>query len=417
MVTSVNASPQYSIQGVWDQHFDCAVRAFGGLFSRRSGGGGALCVYVDGEPVVDVWAGFADRRANIPWEADTAAMVYSATKGLSSTVIHRLVDRGLLSYDAPVSSYWPDFGKQGKASVTVRDVLSHRAGLSGLRGATKADFMDAQVMEQRLAEAPADRLIGQSAYHAISFGWLVSGIARSVTGMGMRELFRRELARPLQTDGIHLGRPPAGSPTTVAEIIMPQSQTTNVLVDRIAPRVAALPYSAIFGALYFPGFKAVLQGDAPILDAEIPSMNAVVTARAMARMYGAIANCGEIAGETYLSAELSAGLSGARSWASDRNIVIPMSFHLGYHGVPGRAIMPGFGHVGMGGSVGWADPQTGTAYAFVHNRLVSPMFLIDNAGFVGFDALIRRGSTTARNHGVRSIKHLGAPFVEAASAR
>lgn len=233
----------------------------------------------------------------------------------------------------------------------------------------------------------------------------------------MRELFRRELARPLQTDGIHLGRPPTDSPTTVADIIMPQSATTNALFDRIAPHVAALPFSAIFGALYFPGFKTVLQGDAPILDGEIPSINAVVTARAMARMYGAIANGGEIGGETYLSAERTAGLSGKKSWTKDRNIVIPMSFHLGYHGVPGGGIMPGFGHVGMGGSVGWADPQTGMAFAFVHNRLISPMLAVDNVGFVGLNALIRRGATMARKHGVRPISRFGAPFTEVASAR
>jgi CubicO group peptidase (beta-lactamase class C family) len=417
MPSAVNVSQRAQVQGVWHERFNCVVRAFAGLFPGRSLGGGALCVYLDGEPVVDVWAGFADRRGSLPWSADTAAMVFSASKGLSATVIHRLVDRGLLSYDVPVASYWPDFGKQGKASITVRDVLRHRAGLSGLRGATKTDLMDPHVMEQCLADAPSDRFVGQSAYHAISFGWLLSGLARSVTGMGMRELYRRELARPLQTDGIHLGRPPLGSPTTVADIIMPQSATTNAWIDRVAPHVAALPFSAIFGALYFPGFKAVLQGDAPILDGEIPSMNAVVTARALARMYGAIANGGQMDGQSYLSPGLTAGLSGERSWSSDRNIVIPLSFNLGYHGIPGRAVMPGFGHVGMGGSVGWADPQTGMSYAFVHNRLVSPMFAVDNIGFVALNALIRRGVAMAREHGVSSIVRMGAPFREASAAR
>lgn len=412
----MNVIPGYEVHGAWDEHFDCSVRAFGALFPRRGIGGGALCVYLNGEPVVDVWTGFADRHANIPWGVDTAAMVYSASKGLSATVIHRLVDRRLLSYDAPVSSYWPDFGKQGKASITVRDLLSHRAGLSGLRGASRADLMDAQVMEQRLADARSDRLVGQSAYHALSFGWLMSGLARSVTGLGMRDLFRLELARPFDTDGIHLGRPPVGSPTTVADIIMPQGATTNALVDRVAPRVAALPFSAILGALYVPGFKGALQGDAPILDGEIPAINAVVTARAMAKVYGAIANGGEMNGQKYLSAELTSALAGRKSWTRDRNIVIPMSFHMGYHGVAGRSIMPGFGHVGMGGSVGWADPQTGMAFAFVHNRLVSPMLPVDNVGFVGLNALIRRDATMAHKRGIRPISRFGAPCAEAVSA-
>ena len=100
-------------------------------------------------------------------------MVFSATKGMAATVIHRLADRGLIDYDAPVSEYWPEFGANGKADLTVRPVMGHNAGLSGLRGATKEDLLDHVVMEDRLAAAPPGRLLGKPAYHALTFGWLV----------------------------------------------------------------------------------------------------------------------------------------------------------------------------------------------------------------------------------------------------
>src|SRR5689334_24734419 len=94
------------VHGRADPHFASAVRAFARLFPGRRFGGGALAVYLDGQPVVDVWTGFADRRGEIPWSENTGTMVFSATKGLASTVIHRLADRGLLEYDAPVAEYW-----------------------------------------------------------------------------------------------------------------------------------------------------------------------------------------------------------------------------------------------------------------------------------------------------------------------
>ena len=141
-------------------------------------------------------------------------MVFSATKGMASTVIHRLVDRGLIDYDAPVAEYWPEFGANGKSDITVREVMRHRAGLSHLNGVSKADLMDHLMMEERIAAAPVNRLLyGKTAYHALTYGWLMSGLARAVTGKGMRELIREELAEPLNTDGLHLGRPPADAPT------------------------------------------------------------------------------------------------------------------------------------------------------------------------------------------------------------
>ena len=144
----------HGVQGVADLNFACAVRGFAGLFPHPRLGGGALAVYLDGQPVVYVWTGWSDRRGSRHWSADTAPMVFSATKGVASTVIHRLADRGLIDYDAPVAEYWPEFGANGKAAITVRDVMRHRAGLSHLRGVRKRELLDHRHMEERIAAAP-----------------------------------------------------------------------------------------------------------------------------------------------------------------------------------------------------------------------------------------------------------------------
>ena len=410
------------VRGAADPNFSCAVRSFASLFPHRLLGGGALSVYLRGEPVVDVWTGFADRRGRRPWTADTGTMVFSATKGMASTVIHRLVDRGLIDYEAPVAEYWPEFGANGKANITVREMMRHRAGLSQLNGITKADLMDHLRMEERMAAAPASRLAGKPAYHALTYGWLVSGLARAVTGRGMRELTRIELAEPLDTDGLHLGRPPADAPTKAAQIIGPQLNIQNPIFNLLAPHAATLPLSAIFGAVYFPGMKSAVQGDIPMLDAEIPAANGVATARGLARMYGAIANGGEVQGTRLLSAELTAGLVGGRSLRPDRSLLMPMAFHLGYHGLPLPGVLPGFGHVGLGGCLGWADPASGLAIGYVHNRLLTPLLISDQAGFVATAALIRRGVAQARSHGYRPAsefgsRYLASPRLEPAASR
>ena len=399
------------VQGAADPRFGNVIRLFAQLFPGRRFGGGALAVYIDGRPIVDVWTGWSDRAGNVHWTADTGAMVFSATKGVAATVIHRLVDRGVLDYDLPVAQYWPAFDANGKSEITVRDVLRHRSGLSHLKGVSKSELMDHRLMEERLAAAPVDHLRGFPAYHALTLGWLLSGLARAVTGMGMRDLIRTEVARPLNTDGLYLGRPPADAPTKVAQILAPQSTRPNPLFNFLAPKVAGLPFSGAFGAMYFPGVKSFVQGDIPFLDGEVPAANGVVTGRALAKMYAALANVGSIGGERFLSTELARGLAGRPKALPDLNLVVPMPFHLGYHESPVPGLLKGFGHIGLGGTLGWADPATGSAFGFVHNRLLTPM-LFDMASFAALAQPMRNAIAAARRHGPLEVPRYGATYWE-----
>lgn len=400
------------VQGAADPHFDTVMRAFAALYPSRQFGGGALCVYIEGRPVVDVWMGWSDRRGEVPWTADTGAMVFSATKGLAATVIHRLVDRGLLTYDAPVAEYWPEFAANGKAKVTVNDVLRHRSGLAHLKGVRKEEVMDHLLMEERLAAAPLDATYGSLAYHAVTYGWLVSGLARAVTGKGMRELFREELAGPLNLDGLHLGRPPAGSPTVPAQTLFPKNAIPTPVLDFVAPRIAGLSFSGLLGAIYFPGITSLLQDDMQFLDAEMPAANGVVTARALAKVYGAIANGGAIDGIQLLSPELVRGLKGKVDVSLDLNLGIPFSYHRGFQSSPIPGLLEGYGHIGLGGTIGWADPDTGSSFGYVHNRLLTLM-LFDMGSFAGLAPLLSAAIGAARKDGSLEVPDFGAPFCPA----
>ncbi len=401
-----------NVQGAADPHFSGVIRAFAALYPTRQFGGGALSVYIDGRPVVDVWMGWSDRRGEVPWTADTGAMVFSATKGLAATVIHRLVDRGLLSYDAPVAEYWPEFAANGKAKVTVNDVMRHRAGLAHLKGVNKNEVMDYLLMEEKLAAAPLDSTYGNLAYHAITYGWLLSGLARAVTGKGMRELFREELAGPLGVEGLHLGRPPAGSPTVAAQTLFPKSAIPTPVFDFVAPMIAGLSFSGLLGAVYFPGITSLLEEDMQFLDTEMPAANGVVTARALAKVYGAIANGGSIDGAELLSSELVQGLKGKHDASLDLNLGIPFSYHRGFQSSPVPGLLEGYGHIGLGGTIGWADPDTGSSFGYVHNRLLTVM-LFDMGSFAGLAPLLSAAVAAARKDGPLEVPEFGARFKEA----
>lgn len=373
------------VSGTADARFARAVQVFAWLFARSSARGGALSVYQHGLPVVDIWAGTSDANGTDPWTENTGALVYSATKGIASTVVHRLADRGLIDYDAPVAEYWKEFAANGKSRITVRQLLTHSAGLSDLSplAQTVTEVLDHRLMEDRLAAAAPDRLLGIPAYHALTYGWLTAGLARSVTGLGMAELFRHEVAAPLGVDGIHLGRPPTGGPTKLAAIV---GSRLDVVGRPIGSRIVATgrrmpgPAAGLARSVYLPGMEGILSGaDPSILGAEWGSSNGVFTASALGKVYSALANGGTTGGRWLLSPHTAKALAKVQTHKIDRTMYLPTAWRLGYHGIPMPRAVHAFGHQGLGGSFGWADPQTGLAVGFVHNRLSASRLAFDQS--------------------------------------
>jgi CubicO group peptidase (beta-lactamase class C family) len=154
------------------------------MAGRRASGGMAVAVYHRGELVVDAWAGVRSVGGE-PWERDTMAMSFSTTKGVVATIVHRLADRGLLDYDVPVATYWPDFAAAGKEHITLRHLLTHQSAMHDVRrlADSTAQLLDWDYMVKQLAAAPPVWEVGvRSGYHALTYGWLVGEVIRRVTG-------------------------------------------------------------------------------------------------------------------------------------------------------------------------------------------------------------------------------------------
>src|SRR3954447_16880338 len=236
--------------------FEPVRQAFWRLVGRRSGGG-ALTVRLRGETVVDLMAGYADRAHTRPWTPETLAISFSTTKGVASTVIHRLADRGLIAYDEPVAVYWPEFAAGGKERVTVRELLTHRAGLSSVRAvAPRAeDLLDHIGLEEKLAARAVHAPTTRSAYHAITYGWLLAGLARRVTGSGLAELARTEVTEPLGISGLHIGVPDEAR-EFVAEPVGAALQQIGDVADRTQRVWGRYRASrTTIDALHVPGFS------------------------------------------------------------------------------------------------------------------------------------------------------------------
>lgn len=364
-----------AVRGSTAPAFEPVAETFERLMGRGAGGG-ALVVRLRGETVVDLSAGFADRRGQRPWTPGTLAISFSTTKGIASTVVHRLADQGALGYDDPVAAHWPRFGAGDKQRITVRELMTHRAGLFSVQAVAQRaeDLLDHEGMEDRLAARVVHAPTPRSAYHAITYGWLVSGLLRAITGRGLAELVASELATPLGTDGLHLGAP-ATVQARVAEPVGRALRRLGGAAELLRPLWTRTAVSRpTLEALHVAGFHRLFEGSRPpIWAAEMPAVNGTFSAEGLARLYGALANEGSDAGVRLLSAQRTRELGRVQVRGSDTVLGLRMRWRLGYHQAFGAGpVAPkAFGHYGFGGSGGWADPALGLSVGFVTNRIGS----------------------------------------------
>jgi CubicO group peptidase (beta-lactamase class C family) len=356
--------------------------------------GGALVVRVADRVLADLRMGWEDRAQSRPWRPETQVLGFSATKGLASMVIHRLADRGLIDYDEPVAAHWPDFAAAGKDRVTVRELLSHRGGLWDVQAVARNadDLMDHLRMEHRLAAATPQGPPGRPAYHAITFGWLASGLARAVTGKGMRELVLTELADPLGTTGLEIGT--GDQRPGPAEMVGRSLRIYTTFGIAATPLLGWLPFTrAGFRALHAPGFEELCRGPEPaIWHTEMPSVNGALSADGLSRLYVPLANRGlGPDGERFLSADTVERAGRVQTRGVDRVLGIRMRWRLGFHhafGLGGRAPRA-LGHYGFGGSGGWGDPGTGISFGFVSSHIGNFTTAIGDIGILRLTAVAR----------------------------
>ncbi|WP_030851830.1 serine hydrolase domain-containing protein [Streptomyces griseus] len=359
--------------------FEPVREAFAANFARREDIGAAVCVYQDGRPVVDLWAGVADPDTGRPWERDTLQLVYSATKGVTATAAHLLAQRGALDLDAPVAEYWPEFAANGKVGIPVRWLLSHQAGLVALDEPVPLDEALAwHPMTAALAAQCPQWIPGTAhGYHGRTWGWLVGEVIRRVSGRTPGCFFTEEIARPLGLD-FFIGLP-AGERDRVSRMVyrkpdvdlttVPEESVPEDLRDLVA---AWRDPNSLSNRAFAVTDPANIDFDSPeVQAAELPSSNGIGTAHALARMYAAL--IGEVDGVRLLTPETLASATEEQASGQDRVMLAPSRFSTGYM-LPTTTIpMTGpsaFGHTGRGGSLGFADPKHGIAFGYVMNHII-----------------------------------------------
>ncbi|MER6911204.1 serine hydrolase domain-containing protein [Streptomyces sp. NPDC000594] len=367
------------INGEVAEGFEPVREAFAENFARREDIGAAVCVYQDGRPVVDLWAGVADPDTGRPWERGTLQLVYSATKGATATVAHLLAQRGALDLDAPVAEYWPEFAANGKAEIPVRWLLSHQAGLVALDQPVPLDEALAwHPMTAALAAQHPQWTPGTAhGYHGRTWGWLVGEVIRRVSGRTPGRFFAEEIAAPLGLD-FFIGLP-AGERDRVSRMVyrkpdvdlttVPEESVPEDLRDLVA---AWRDPNSLSNRAFAVTDPANIDFDSPeVQAAELPSSNGIGTAHALARMYAAL--IGEVDGVRLLTPETLASATEEQASGQDRVMLAPSRFSTGYM-LPTTTIpMTGpsaFGHTGRGGSLGFADPKRGIAFGYVMNHII-----------------------------------------------
>ncbi len=344
--------------------------------------GAAFSAYHRGEKVVDLWGGVADQEAGSPWREDTIILVFSTTKGATAICASKLEQEGRLDVEAPVVDYWPEFGRNGKADVPVKYLLSHQVGLAWVDGELTAEeaLSWEPVIEALENQHPSWEPGTQHGYHATTYGWLVGEVIRRVAGRSVGTYFADEIAAPLGLD-FWIGLPESEEPRVATLLSMlPPSISVETLQspgdDPVAQMVAQFlgPETDLGRALFAPGGALADQdiwNSRAMRAAEVPSANGVGDARSLARLY---ASCiGEVDGIRIIEPDQLARATTQQTEGPNRILFdMDVQFGLGFMLRSSLIQMGGpksFGHFGAGGSVGWADPEAGLSFGYVMNRM------------------------------------------------
>jgi CubicO group peptidase (beta-lactamase class C family) len=360
-------------QGFVAPGFQAVAEAFGANFADREEVGAAFAAYVDGELVVDLWGGAADRAAARRWEHGTVARVFSGTKGLVASCLLLLLERGELELDAPVARYWSRFAARGKGGILVRHVVSHTAGLPGIRGRLIAaqELLDDGGMAALLAdEVPVWPPGTVLCYHPLTYGWLCGELVRRVDGRSVGAFFADEIAEPL---GLRLwiGLPEDGELDVAALEFAPdwgrspQTDPELIAADPVRHATWGNPPILVRGRFDWMAPEA--------RRAELPGAGAIGEARSMARLYGCLACGGALDGVRVLAARsIEAGtrlLARGRDPIADAPAAYATGFALQDEAMTFGPPLDAFGHGGAGGSLHGAWPAQRVGFSYVPNQL------------------------------------------------
>jgi CubicO group peptidase (beta-lactamase class C family) len=380
-----------SVQGNCDPKFAAVKAAFEQNFAARGEVGASVCLSVHGETMVDLWGGMANPETGDAWQQDTISIVFSCSKAATALCAHILIDRGLLRLHAPVADYWPEFARKGKEKTTVQMMLNHESALPTLRDPVKpGGFGDWDYMVQRLAEEEAFWEPGtRNGYHMINFGWTVGELVRRASGKSLGTFFRDEVAAKTgarfwlglpETENVHIAPIRPYVPKVGDQ---PTEFTIKLMTD-----VNSIQHKSFLntGGWDFNDRK----GQA----AEIGGGGGLSNARGQVAMYTPLAtNDGRLVSPDRLRHMTQV----STATQIDATLLMPSRFASGFmKSMDNRALPQGdqktviigekaFGHVGAGGSIGFADPECGLAFSYTMNQM-GPGLMLNARGQSLIDA-------------------------------
>jgi CubicO group peptidase (beta-lactamase class C family) len=362
------STDRFPVSGTVAPSFEPVQTAFQDNFTRRGEVGAAVHVTVDGVPVVDLWGGAADAARTCPWQADTLVNLWSTTKGMLALAMHMLAEQGLVDFDAPVARYWPEFAQNGKGGVLVRHLLTHTAGLPAPSMKVPDEALyEWETMVHSLERSELYWQPGtQCGYHAASFGWLNGEVLRRVTGLTPGQFLRAQVAGPLGADAfIGLSR--------LEQERSAETLPYNPLDSLLSRAMTTLGNRARKMAFTNPPRPVKAVNTQRWREAEIPSSNGHASARGLARLYTALA-LGGAAGGVRLLSEASVQRA-AQEQVHQKDLVAgtavrrTLGFMLPAVEMGDPRPLTAFGHPGMGGSCGFADPAHRLAMGYVMNQM------------------------------------------------
>lgn len=418
-----------TVHGSCAPGFERVREEFERNFAERDELGGSVCVFVDGEPVVDLWGGLADANTGAPWESETVNVIQSCSKGVTATCAHILIDEGLLDPEKPVSYYWPEFGQLGKERILVRQVLSHQSGVAHVDGIVPVGgFSDWDLMVSLLEQTrPFWEPGTRAGYHTVSIGWLAGELIRRVSGQSVGSFLRERITGPLGLD-LWIGLPAeqehrvaptewfdlvgqSGMPRSIYRAMTSPGTRGHQLLKAVLsvkpvrdglsavaarqiraelerdPDAGGLPPEFIASLLNprSPMFKTISNlggwldiGDTPLShQAEIPAAGAIGNARSLAGIYAPLSLDGAHDGVRLVSPAAIPRMAYPQAVTDvDICLGIRTSFTLGFSkSWPNRGAGNGvfiggdaFGTPGLGGQIGFADPSYRLAFAYTMNR-------------------------------------------------
>jgi CubicO group peptidase (beta-lactamase class C family) len=376
------------IHGRVEPGFEEVREEFVRNFKKRGEIGAACAIYHEGKKVVDLWGGYRDRKKGLPWEGDTLALVLSVSKGVCGMALAIAHSRGLLDYDEKVATYWPEFAQQGKKNVTVRQLISHQAGLAVIderlypKVLADLDATAAAIAKQKPAWEPGTR----HGYHVISLGFFESELMRRIDPQhrSISQFIQDELIGPLNEGEFYIGTPAdipedriaklkdfayADTLSDMKELALPLRTYFPAILGVMKPRIAIIRAFMLY-TIKWP--RNLIRPSIRVL--EIPSANGIGQARAIAKAYGVFAmGGGELGIRDETMRELTAPARPPSKGSKDILIGVETRVSLGFmKPFPLFPFSPSdraFGTPGLGGAFGYADPDVKIGYAYIPNKL------------------------------------------------